>query len=120
MVGGESEKKMKQTQSASNTLLNYFQKSPVTSSPKALEEKQHVDVLSDSDTPPQRKPGGWRAMPYILGLSSQSFHSFSRGVNFFLILKFFFIKGKQFKFEIIVPKIIVSPLYKASFSVFFG
>lgn len=76
MVGEEREKKMKQTQSSSNSMLNYVQKSPIGSSPKLpSEEKQHVDVLSDSDTPPRRKPGGWRAMPFILGLSSLFFLS---------------------------------------------
>ena len=41
-----------------------------SSSKEQQQEQQQRDgkILSDSDTK-QRKPGGWKAMPFILGLS---------------------------------------------------
>ena len=42
--------------------------SRLSSSSKEQQQQRDGKVLSDSDTK-QRKPGGWKAMPFILGLS---------------------------------------------------
>ncbi|KAF9623828.1 hypothetical protein IFM89_005413 [Coptis chinensis] len=68
VVNQENNKNMKNSSScAPSWFMCSFKCFPHFSSSSSTKTEEMFGVMEDSKTPPKRKPGGWRSMPYVLG-----------------------------------------------------